>query len=128
MELELFQRMVDSIPQYGDVVGNRNSPLGLEYQEILGDFNKTLGGFRSNSLMDMGLSFSLGNQISRPKATWGYNFALTYKNEPEFFQDAEFNLYAKPRESADFELEALEKQKGDYGVNNVSLAVLQELL
>ncbi|TFV95520.1 TonB-dependent receptor [Algoriphagus kandeliae] len=107
------------IPQYGDVVGNPNSAKGLEYQQILNDFNKTLGGYRTSSPMDLGLSFSLGNQLVRPKVTWGYNLALTYKNETEFYQDAEFNLYAKPRESSQLELEALERQKGDYGVNNV---------
>jgi len=113
-----------NIPQYGQAVGNPNGPRGMEYQEILGSFNKTLGGYRTNSLMDMGVSFSLGNQIARTKATWGYNFALTYKNETEFYQDAEFNLYGKPRLSSDTELEALERQKGDYGVNNVLLGGL----
>lgn len=112
------------IPQYGDAVGNPNGPAGLEYQRILGDFNKTLGGYRSNSLMDMGISFSLGNQIAKPKATWGYNFAVTYKNETEFYQDAEYNLYAKPREASETELEALERQRGDFGVNNVLLGGL----
>jgi TonB-dependent receptor len=112
------------IPQYGDAVGNPNGPKGLEYQQILGDFNKTLGGYRTNSLMDAGVSFSLGNQIARSRATWGYNFALTYKNETEFYQDAEFNLFAKPRESSATELEALVRQKGDYGVNNVLLGGL----
>lgn len=112
---------ITDIPQYADVVGNPNSPRGLEYQNILGNFNKTLGGYRSNSLMDMGLSFSLGNQIARSRATWGYNFALTYKNETEFYQGAEFNLYGKPSESNVNELEPLERQKGDYGVNNVLL-------
>ncbi|NVJ87213.1 MAG: TonB-dependent receptor [Algoriphagus sp.] len=107
------------IPQYGDVVGNPNSPLGQEYQSILGGFNKTLGGYRTSSPMDFGLSLSLGNQLVRPKVTWGYNVALTYKNDTEFYQDAEFNLYAKPRESSDLELEPLERQRGDYGVNNV---------
>jgi len=107
------------IPQYGDAVGNPNGPKGLEYQEILGGFNKTLGGYRSNSLMDLGLSFSLGDQIARSRATWGYNFAFTYKNETEFYQDAQFNLYAKPREADQTELESLERQRGDFGVNNV---------
>lgn len=109
------------IPLYGDVVGNPNSPLGLEYQNILSSFNKTLAGYRSNSLMDLGLSFSLGNQIARSKATWGYNFAVTYKNETEFYQDAEFNLYAKPINVTETELVPLERQRGDYGVNNVLL-------
>jgi TonB-dependent receptor len=109
------------IPQYADVVGNPNSPAGQEYQSILGNFNQTLGGFRTNSMMDFGLSFSLGDQLVRPKATWGYNLALTYKNDTEFYQNAEFNLYGKPRESTETELEALERQRGDYGVNNVLL-------
>lgn len=112
------------IPQYGDAVGNPNGTKGQEYQNILGSFNKTLGGYRTNSFMDYGLSFSLGNQLSRSKATWGYNLALTYKNETEFYQDAEFNLYAKPRDANETELESLEKQKGDYGVNNVLLGGL----
>ncbi len=109
------------IPSYTDVVGNPSSPLASEYQNILGSFNKTLAGYRTNSLMDVGLSFSLGDQIARSKTTWGYNFALTYKNETEFYEDAEFNLYAKPREPNQSELEPLEKQSGDYGVNNVML-------
>lgn len=109
------------IPQYGQVVGNPNSPAGLEYQQILGDFNKTLGGHRQNSLMDFGLSFSLGNQIARPKVTWGYNAAVTYKNETEYYQGAEFNLYGKPIGETETELEPLERQRGDYGVNNVLL-------
>jgi TonB-dependent receptor len=112
------------IPQYGDAVGNPNGSKGLEYQTILGSFNKTLGGYRTNSLMDMGISFSLGDQIARSRGTWGYNFAITYKNETEFYQDAEYNLYAKPREASQTELEPLERQRGDYGVNNVLLGGL----
>lgn len=110
-----------NIPQYGQVVGNPNSPAGMEYQDILGNFNKTLGGTRQSSLMDFGLSFSLGNQIVRPKVTWGYNAAVTYKNETEYYQGAEYNLYGKAIGEADTELEALERQKGDFGVNNVLL-------
>ncbi|WP_051315342.1 TonB-dependent receptor [Algoriphagus terrigena] len=110
-----------NIPQYGQVVGNPNSPAGLEYQDILGNFNKTLGGTRQASMMDFGLSFSLGNQIVRPKVTWGYNAAVTYKNETEYYQGAEYNLYGKAIGETDTELEALEKQRGDFGVNNVLL-------
>lgn len=112
------------IPQYGEVVGKPTSPAGVEYQQILSDFNKTLGGYRNNSLMDFGLGFSLGNQIARSKVTWGYNVAVTYKNETEFYQDAQYSLYAKPRESTETELEPLETQVGDYGVNNVMLGGL----
>jgi TonB-dependent receptor len=112
------------IPQFGEVVGKPTSPAGVEYQQILSDFNKTLGGYRNNSLMDFGLGFSLGNQIARSKVTWGYNVAVTYKNETEFYQDAQYSLYAKPRETTETELEPLETQVGDYGVNNVMLGGL----
>ncbi len=112
------------IPQYGQVVGNPNSPAGQEYQSILRDFNKTLGGTRQSSLMDFGFGISFGDQIARPKVTWGYNAALTYKNETEYFQNAEFNLYAKPIEQSETELDPLERQVGDYGVNNVLLGGL----
>lgn len=113
-----------SIPQYGDVVGNPNGPVGMQYRDILGSFNKTLGGYRSNSLMDVGVNFSLGNQIAKSKATWGYSLAVTYKNETEFYRDAENNLYAKPRETNLVELEPLERQRGDFGVNSVLLGGL----
>ncbi|SEG48830.1 TonB-dependent receptor [Algoriphagus boritolerans] len=112
------------IPQFAQVVGNPNSPLGQEFQSTLRAFNKTLGGIRNSSLMDFGLGFSLGNQLARPKVTWGYNVAFTYRNETEYYKDAEFNLFAKPADVGVLDLEPLEEQKGDYGVNNVLLGGL----
>jgi len=113
-----------NIPQYAQVVGNPSGPLGQEYQTILRSFGKTLGGYRATSMMDFGLSFSLGNQLARPKVTWGYNLALTYKNETEYYKDAEFQLFAKQADPSQNELEPLENQVGDYGVNTVLLGGL----
>lgn len=113
-----------NIPQYGEVVGNPNGAKGQEYQSILRGFNKTLGASRQTSLMDFSIGLSLGNQIVRPKATWGYNAALTYKNDTEFYQAAQFNLFSKPISQSDSELEALERQTGNYGVNSVLLGGL----
>lgn len=110
------------IPQYGQALVDPNK--SQEYESILRDFNKTLGGTRQSSLMDFGFGISFGDQIARPKVTWGYNAALTYKNETEYFQNAEFNLYAKPIQQSETELEPLERQIGDYGVNNVLLGGL----
>jgi hypothetical protein len=107
------------IPQFAEVIGNPNSTKGQDFQQILRGFNKTLGATAQTSMMDFGLGLSFGNQVVRPKVTWGYNAALTYKNETEFYQDAQFNLFAKPIGSGNFEMEALERQVGDYGVNNV---------
>jgi len=109
------------IPQFADVIGNPNGAKGQEFQQLLRSFNKTLGASTQTSMMDFGLSLSLGNQIVRPRATWGYNAAITYKNETEFYQDAKFNLFAKPIESNQNELEALQIQSGNYGVNSVLL-------
>lgn len=113
-----------NIPQYGEVVGNPNGAKGQEYQSILGGFNKTLGASQQTSLMDFGIGLSLGNQIVRPKATWGYNAALTYKNDTEYYQGAQFNLFAKPISQSETEMEALESQVGNYGVNSVLLGGL----
>lgn len=113
-----------TIPQFGEVVGNPSSARGQDYQTILGGFNKILGATQQTSMMDFGLGLSFGNQIARPKATWGYNAALTYKNETEFYQGAQFNLFAKSISPSDTELEALERQVGDYGVNSVLLGGL----
>lgn len=112
------------IPQYADVVGSPNGAKGLDFQNILRGFNKTLGASQQTSLMDFGLGVSFGNQLVRPKATWGYNAALTYKNDTEFYQDAQFNLFAKPISQSNFELDPLERQVGNYGVNSVLLGGL----
>lgn len=113
-----------NIPQYGEVVGNPSSAKGQEYQNILGGFNKTLGASNQTSMMDFGIGLSMGNQIVRPKATWGYNAALTYKNDTEYYQGAQFNLFAKPISQSETEMDALERQVGNYGVNSVLLGGL----
>ncbi|MBS4070077.1 MAG: TonB-dependent receptor [Algoriphagus sp.] len=113
-----------AIPQFAEVIGNPNGAKGQEFQNILRGFNKTLGPTTQTSLMDFGLGLSFGNQIVRPKATWGYNAALTYKNDTEYYQGAQFNLFAKPISQSETEMEALERQVGNYGVNSVLLGGL----
>ncbi|MFC0262454.1 TonB-dependent receptor [Fontibacter flavus] len=112
---------VQEIPQFGEVIGNPNSEKGQIFQNVLRNFNPVLGGTRQTSPMDFGLGYSLGNQFQIRNKKIGYNLALTYRNETEFFKDAEFNLFGKPRNATDFNLEALEQSKGDYTVNNVLL-------
>mgnify|MGYP006145508861 CR=1 FL=1 len=112
---------VASIPQFPEVVGSPNSERGQQYQTILRKFNPTLAGTRQTSPMDFGLGYSIGDQFSIRDKKIGYNFALTYRNETEFYRDAEFNLFGKPRTSNVFELEALERSRGDYSSNNVLL-------
>ncbi|MDN3687217.1 TonB-dependent receptor [Cyclobacterium jeungdonense] len=112
------------IPQFAEVVGNPSSERGQTYQRILRGFNPEFGGRRDQNGMNMGVSFSLGNQLGLGNNTLGYNLALTYKNSSEYFQDAEYNLFGKSRETGETELEPLERSLGSYGVNNVLLGGL----
>ena len=112
------------IPQFAEVIGNPNSEKGQDFQRILRGFDKTLGGTKGMSQMDYSIALSLGNQLALGNKKLGYNFALTYKNETEFYQNAQYSLYAKPRFQDQYELEPLEIQKGNFGVNNVMLGGL----
>lgn len=116
-----------NIPQFANVVGNPNSAAGQDYQNILQGFDPTLSGYRTTSFMDYSFSYSYANQknLKRSKK-WklGYNAALSYKNEREFYQDAEFNLYAKDNSATAYELIPLEQQSGDFGVHKVLAGVL----
>ncbi|MDN3669404.1 TonB-dependent receptor [Echinicola jeungdonensis] len=116
-----------NIPQYAEVVGNPNSPQGQKYQRILRGFDPVMGGYRQSNLMDMSLGLSFGNQVALGNNNLGYNVALTYSNETQFYEDAEFNLFAKPQNGNEYEMVPLENQKGDYGVNNVLLGGLAGL-
>jgi hypothetical protein len=111
------------VPQYPKVVGRPNSEAGEAFRAILGNFNPTLAAMRSSSAMDFGLGFNLGNQISAGNNTWGYNFSLTYKNETEYYEGAQYGRYGKGSPNKT-ELEGREYQHGDFGVNSVSLSGL----
>lgn len=94
------------------------------FSQILNNFNPKLSAMRANSLMDYGVSLSLGNQKPKGRFTLGYNLALSYKNSTEFFQDTEFNRFGKGDTPDVIELQQFESQVGDYGVNNVLVAGL----
>lgn len=111
------------IPQYASVIGRPSSENGQVFRGILEKFNPTLAAMRTGSAMDFGLGFSLGNQLSMGDNTIGYNVSLTYKNETEFYENAEYGRYGKSRPEIN-ELEVREFQRGDFGVSNASLSGL----
>ena len=113
-----------NIPLYADVIGDPYGPQGLRYQEILHDFNPTMAAERKMSFMDFKLGFSIGNQIPRKKVTWGYNLALTYKNESDYFEGAEYGRYGLSSDPNVYQMEMREYQKGDIGENNVLIGGL----
>lgn len=96
----------------------------LQMRSILDDFSATLATQRQNSFMDYSLGFSLGNQISGDKVTWGYNFALTYKNDTKFYDEVEYGRYGKDEDTSALELDRRELQTGAYGENNVLVGTL----
>ncbi|ELR69528.1 TonB-dependent receptor [Fulvivirga imtechensis AK7] len=109
------------IPLYTDVVGRPNSEAGQRYMNILQGFNPTLAAMRDRSLMNFGLGVNLGNQITKSKNTYGYNFALVYRNDTEYYEGAEYGRFGK-NDPEILELDSREYQKGDFGVNSVSLS------
>lgn len=118
---------MSEIPQLANTFGNPEE--AQKFKTILRDFDPTLAAMRSSSLMDYSLGISAGNQVEKEKATFGYNFALTYKNSTEYYEDAEYNSYGKkvPTANNPNELIPFQLQKGSFGVNNVLLGGLAGL-
>jgi TonB-dependent receptor len=114
---------MSNIPSTVDVLrGGKNAE---QYYSVLNGFNPNLGTVEKTSPLNFDFSISFANtKRLNKKYTLGYQSALTYKNQTEFYRDAEFNLWAKPNETNQNELIPFELQKGNYGTNNVILAYL----
>ena len=110
----------EDIPQYADVVGNVDSHEGRQFRNILEGFNPNLAALRTRSNMDYGIGLNFGDQITRGRNTVGYNFSLGYSNNTEYYEDAIYGRFGKSNPEI-FELNVREFQRGDFGVNNVSL-------
>ena len=114
---------LNQIPSVVDAVSGNS--LADEFYRINGDFDKNLGTTEKTSPVnfDFGISFANTKKLNR-KYTLGYQSSLSYKNQTDFFRDAQFNLYAKQNETSQTELIPFERQTGNYGVNNVILGYL----
>ena len=110
------------IPFFASVIGDPYGPNALRYREILEGFNPTMAAIRQNNLMDYGFSTSIGNQVPLKKVTLGYNFSLSYKNNTEFYKDAEYGRYGMSADPNINELEVREFQVGDFGVSSVLMS------
>lgn len=117
----------DNVPLFTEALSDPDGPQGKRYREILESFNPTLAAMKQQSFMDYSLGFSIGNQIARSRATWGYNLSLSYKNDTEFYQDAEFGRYGIASDPDIYEMDQREFTFGDYGVNNVLIGGLAGL-
>ncbi|MDA8628621.1 TonB-dependent receptor plug domain-containing protein [Bacteroidia bacterium] len=114
---------LNQIPSVVDAVSGNS--LADEFYRINGDFDKNLGTTEKTSPVnfDFGISFANTKKLNR-KYILGYQSSLSYKNQTDFFRDAQFNLYAKQNETSQTELIPFERQTGNYGVNNVILGYL----
>ena len=115
---------VSNIPFFSQAVGDPDGEKGTRYREILESFNPTMAAYREQSLMDYSVGTSLGNQFAFKKFSLGYNFVGSYKNNTEYYEDAQFSRYGLSADPNVTEMEMREMQVGDYGVNNVLLTGL----
>ncbi|MCB8964071.1 MAG: TonB-dependent receptor [Bacteroidales bacterium] len=113
-----------NIPLFSEVIGNPNGTKAQRYKEILSNFNPTMGTTQQNSFMNYGFGISYGNQYAKGNKTWGVNAAFAYKNNTEFFENAEEGKYEVIQGDATGKLETTESQIGNYGVNNVLISGL----
>ncbi|MBE0646524.1 MAG: TonB-dependent receptor [Bacteroidales bacterium] len=113
-----------NIPFYADVVTDPYGAQGMRYQEILESFNPTMAAHTQTSFMDYSMGFSIGDQIPGKKVTFGYNVAISYKNNTDFYKNAEYGHYGLSSDPNVTEMELREFQKGNLGENNVLLGGL----
>ncbi|MCB2195307.1 MAG: TonB-dependent receptor [Bacteroidetes bacterium] len=113
-----------NIPQFAEVFMDPESEQGLRYREILEGFNPNMSAIKEKSLMNYGLGVSFGNQKVREKVTIGYNFALSYKNETEFYENAKYGKYSQLGDKSITELNPDNLSNGPLGKNNVFLSGL----
>jgi hypothetical protein len=117
---------IDEIPFRADAIGDPDK--ARVFEGIINDFGPIMAAENATSFMNYSMSLSTGNQFSKDYGTVGYNFAITYKNNTEFYQDAEYSRWGlNQTDISDFEMELREDQKGDFGVNNVLLGGLAGL-
>ncbi len=117
----------ENIPFFVDVISQSspiNSEVGTRFKSILQSFNSTMAAKKQKSFMDFGFNTSLGNQFTSHKYTIGYIFSLSYKNNTDFYENAQYGNYGLSSDKDITELERREYQEGSFGVNNVLMSGL----
>lgn len=112
------------IPFFSEAIADPNGETGLRYKEILNGFNSTMAAKKQTSFMDYDFGVSYGDQKPLKNVTVGYNLAFSYKNNTEFYENAEFGRYGLASDPNETELVLRSQTIGNYGVNNVFLTGL----
>lgn len=114
----------ENVPFFTDAISDPEGENGTRYKEILQSFNPNMAATKQKSFMDYSLGASLGNQFEAGKYTLGYTFSVSYKNNTDFYEGAEYGRYGLLNNPDETEMEVREHQVGDYGVNNVLVSGL----
>jgi len=115
--------VTDNIPFFTDALSDPNGPDGMRYKEILGSFSANMAAYKEKSFMDYNMSASYGDQHPLKKITIGYNISFSYKNNTDFYKDAETGRYGIPNDDT-YELVTRTFRKGDLGTNFVLMSGL----
>jgi hypothetical protein len=105
------------IPFLANAFGN--AAAATDYTNILKSFNPNLAAMQERSTMNHSFGISKGDQKSIGDKTIGYNFALSYKNDVDYYENAQFNRFGKSADPDITDLDIRESQIGNYGVSNV---------
>lgn len=109
----------NNIPFFADAVSNPNGREAQRYKNILASFDPHLAAFKKTSMMDVGVTASVGDKFKKKDYSIGYNVSISYKNKTRFYEDAVFARYGLDSDPSKTEMEAREYQKGDFGENSV---------
>ncbi len=96
------------------------------YEAILGGFNPNMAAFADRSFMDFSLGLSTNDQLSLGQGglKLGYNLALSYKSDTDFYEDAQFSTWGKDNDLSVNEMNLREDQQGSFGTQNVLIGGL----
>jgi len=108
-----------------DARRNGNIPLPTDNLSKTGDitqkFSPTMGTSKMNNLPNLSLSLSAGNQKEYNGFTLGYNAALNYSNNYNFYANAVDAYYIKPNFSDETGLERDTDFSGPLAIHDVQL-------
>lgn len=91
-----------------------------EIRDLALSLNNELEAIKMNNFLNQSYSFSLGNQVDKKEATWGYNFAVNYKTDYEFIPEAEYaEIRVLPEDVNKYKYDTISVQRGSIGRQNV---------
>lgn len=94
--------------------------------DISNSFDPKMAAEKSNSLMNVSLGYSTGNQfdIGKKEHTIGWLGAISYNNQTEYYSQAIDNYFNTNTNPDVYALDTFRTQRGDIGINNIILSGL----